>query len=284
MRSIERSGRARTVQRVRRMRQPPGSRFAFFAAMKGTRAALSFVLYSLPFVGLLPAYALLRHFGHPSAIHVREPYALEALLFPAPSATGVRTLSELIAAHHSAALDLACGAVYFAFLLEVIAVAIYLFFRARPLMLELSLRFGAVNLLGWSLWLLYPTAPPWYVDVHGLSAPTSAIASNAAALTRVDKLLGISYFEHFYARSAYVFGAFPSLHVAYAVLVVLVTWQLGGWLRIAAPIFAVSIAFAAVYLRHHYLIDVLGGAALAVVVAPWWRLVRPRVERVEVVT
>jgi membrane-associated phospholipid phosphatase len=248
------------------------------------RPGSTFALYSLPFVGLLPAYALLGRFGHARPVHVREPHELESWLFPVPTSSGFRTLSDLIAAHHSAPLDLLCGAVYFAFLFEVLAAAVYLFFRARPLMLELALRFGAVNLLGWSTWLLYPTAPPWYVDAHGLTAPSGPVASNAAALTRVDALLGTSYFEHFYAGSAYVFGAFPSLHVSYAVLVALVTWQLGGWLRVAAPAFAVSIAFAAVYLRHHYLIDVLGGTALAVVVAPWWRVVRPRTARVEVMT
>ena len=36
----------------------------------------------------------------------------------------------------------------------------------------------------------------------------------AAALERVDALLGIHYFARFYAKSQYVFGALPSLHVA----------------------------------------------------------------------
>ena len=36
----------------------------------------------------------------------------------------------------------------------------------------------------------------------------------------------------------------------------------GGWLRLATIAFAVSMAFSAIYLRHHYIIDVLAGVVL----------------------
>ena len=65
---------------------------------------------------------------------------------------------------------------------------------------------------------------------------------------------------------ANVFGAVPSLHVAYATLVVCVVWSQARWLRAAALGFALSIAFAAVYLRHHYIIDVVAGVLLALLV------------------
>jgi membrane-associated phospholipid phosphatase len=57
------------------------------------------------------------------------------------------------------------------------------------------------------------------------------------------------------------------LHAAYSTLVACIAWPLGGWLRAATVAFAVSIAFAAVYLRHHYILDVVAGAALGALVA-----------------
>jgi membrane-associated phospholipid phosphatase len=70
----------------------------------------------------------------------------------------------------------------------------------------------------------------------------------------------------FYAKSANIFGAMPSLHVAYATLVACVAAPLGRWLRLGTSIFALSMAFSAVYSRHHYLLDVVAGVLLALTV------------------
>ena len=56
----------------------------------------------------------------------------------------------------------------------------------------------------------------------------------------------------------------PSLHVAYATLVAWLVFPLGRVLRWATVAFALSMAFSAVYLRHHYILDVIFGALLAV--------------------
>ena len=223
---------------------------------------LAFALRAAPFAGVALGYALIGKLSGLRPVLVREPYELDARLF----SHGALPLSTVVANAHGAALDLFCGAIYLFYLFEVFAVAAYLFFRSRPRMLELSLGFLLVNLLGWAIWAVYPTAPPWYVDAHGFATPAHAVASNAAALERVDAWLGIEYFRTFYAKSRWVFGSFPSLHVAYATLVALVTGEVGGKLARVAALYAVAIAYAAVYLRHHYVIDVLGGALLAVFV------------------
>jgi membrane-associated phospholipid phosphatase len=225
-------------------------------------------LYALPFLAVGGGYALLGRFAGWRPAHVEDIQALELRLFPVQVGSEVRALSEVIAERSSLFLDLLCGATYFLFLPEVFGLAIYLFFRSRRKMLELSLGFLAVNLIGWTIWVLYPVAPPWYADLHaGGGPPALHAAADAAALERVDAWLGIRYFQAFYARSAYVFGAMPSLHVAYAVLVARVIWPLGGRLRIATLVFAAVIAFAAVYLRHHYILDVIAGAVLGLLVA-----------------
>jgi membrane-associated phospholipid phosphatase len=127
-----------------------------------------------------------------------------------------------------------------------------------------SLGFLYVNLVGWTIWLLYPAAPPWYVDLYGTGPAELDVASNPAGLSRLDELVGLPIAAAVYSKSANVFGAMPSLHVAYACFLALVSFGFAGGVRIAAVLFAVITAFAALYLRHHYVLDVLAGAALAV--------------------
>jgi membrane-associated phospholipid phosphatase len=50
-------------------------------------------------------------------------------------------------------------------------------------------------------------------------------------------------------------------------MVAWVTFPLGGKLRAATIAFALSMGFSAVYLRHHYILDVIVGALLALPVA-----------------
>jgi len=59
----------------------------------------------------------------------------------------------------------------------------------------------------------------------------------------------------------------PSLHVAYPVLAALLVRQIPQlrWARWPALAYAMLMAFAAVYLQHHYLIDVLLGMIYAVI-------------------
>jgi membrane-associated phospholipid phosphatase len=222
-----------------------------------------------PIIGAGLLYELLRGlFHYRGTIHVGDLYAFEARWFSISTAEGPRALSEVVSSHTNAGLDVLCGATYFLFLAEVLGVALYLFFRARPKTLQLSIGFLVVNLLGWAIWFVYPAAPPWYVDTYGTGPALLDVVSSPAGLARMDAWLGLPLATTFYAKSANVFGAVPSLHVAYATLVAWVAFSVGGWLRVLTILFAVSMAFSAIYLRHHYVVDVLAGALLALLVGP----------------
>jgi membrane-associated phospholipid phosphatase len=171
-------------------------------------------------------------------------------------------------------LDLCCGVTYLLFLIEILAATALLSVRWRSRAWELSLGFLIVNLLGWLIWIAYPAAPPWYADTFAFRASAPDVASSAAGLARFDALVGLPLAGSFYAKSADVFGAMPSLHVAYSTLVVWAVAPLGRAPLIAAAVFAASMAFSAVYLRHHYILDVLAGMLLAIAVAAGIRTVR----------
>ena len=243
---------------------PAGASRTLFTLPARVHVALAFVGHLAPIAAAGLIYELLRGlFHYRGTIHIGDLYELEARLFSVATAEGPRALSEVVSRHTNPWLDTLCGATYFLFLAEVIGVASYLFFRARPKALELSLGFLLVNLAGWSVWFVFPAAPPWYVDQYGTGPALLDVVSSPAGLARVDAWLGLPIATTFYSKSANVFGALPSLHVAYATLVAWVAAPLGGrarWLTIA---FAISMAFSAVYLRHHYILDVVAGSVLA---------------------
>jgi membrane-associated phospholipid phosphatase len=131
-------------------------------------------------------------------------------------------------------------------------------------MATLTWSFALLSVLGWVVGLAWPAAPPWYVYTWGLGPANLQAPASAAGAIRFDHLVGMDVFGAFYSRSWNVFGAMPSLHVGYVVVVAAAAWPLGGWLRRGTAAYAAVMAFAAVYLRHHYILDVAAGLALAV--------------------
>jgi len=162
------------------------------------------------------------------------------------------------------ALDLLCGAAYALFIYEYFAVAIDFFFRDRERFHALVWAFFVANLAGAVIYVLLPVAPPWYIMDHGLGPADPHALGSAAGCARFDAFFGIHYFEGFYARNPNVFGAMPSLHVAYPLMVTMFTWQRGWVWRILTIAFTLLVSFAAVYLGHHYVLDLLAGYAVAV--------------------
>jgi membrane-associated phospholipid phosphatase len=210
---------------------------------------------------LYDAHPLL--FGLRGEVHVGDIHAAERTLFPAP---GGLTWAEYFWAHHHPVADLLAGATYLLYIPQLLLVAALLFLADRRRLVVLGWGFFALNAAGLAVYLAFPAAPPWYVIEHGLGPVDLSAAGSAAGAARFDQLLGISYFEHFYGRNPNVFAAMPSLHVAYPVLAAVAVWPLGVRWRLATSAFAAAMAASAIYLSHHYLLDVAAGAALAIAV------------------
>ena len=183
-------------------------------------------------------------------------FDLDARLFPGP---GGVAWPAFFAENHHAFLDLVAGGAYLAYLLQFFGVAIWLHLSEPGAGRAMAWCFFGVNLLGITIYLLYPAAPPWYVLLHGPGPADLAALPSAAGAARFDELLGISYFKEFYARNANVFGAMPSLHVAYPTIAAAFLWQRGTAPRIFGLLFAGLVAFSAIYLVHHYVLDVIVG-------------------------
>ena len=222
-------------------------------------------LYPFSLLGLVyDAMKLVKNVGlTPARLHVCDLRALDARWFGA----GGSTVHDWFRAHSSFALDLFCAVPYGTFLYVAVAFAGYLYVRDEPAMRPFGWTFLLVNLCGFVTYHLYPAAPPWYFHAHGCVADLSVHANEGPSLARVDRWLGVGYFAGFYGRSSSVFGAVPSLHVAYPLLVLIYGWPRFRALgRTLTALFFASMCFAAVYLDHHWIVDVLLGISYVLVV------------------
>jgi membrane-associated phospholipid phosphatase len=121
--------------------------------------------------------------------------------------------------------------------------------------------------LGYFLYVLFPAAPPRLVFVYdftrsleGYPRVFSTLSARAFTLLPVDSR-----------------AAFPSLHAAVSLVALVQAWRYArGFFWVLLP-FAIGLWLSTIYLRHHYVVDLLAGWALApaaLAVAPrldaWW--------------
>ena len=236
------------------------------------------------FIGLVPfailalVYDSMRYVQYAgitaSDVHTCDLRELDARFFP-----GKGTLHDYLQAHATNALDRAAAVPYGTFLYVSLGLAVWLYAKDYDALLRFGWTFLIVNLAGFVTYHLYPAAPPWYVHRHGCAVDLAAHASEGPNLARVDAWLGVRYFAGFYGRSSDVFGAMPSLHVSYPLLNIVFGWRHWAWRgRSLAVGFFAAMCFSAVYLDHHWVVDVLMGVLYTIVVerSVTWLWLRPR--------
>ncbi len=202
--------------------------------------------------------------GIAGRVHVAAPYDLERRIF----GVGGSTLNEIFERHHGPLLDLACGFAYLTYVGEYLALAFILFWRGRYRAVStFAGAFFLVNVMGYVTYFIYPAAPPWYVSRYGLGPVRYDVGPAAAAAHRFDALLGTRFFDAMYGRGVDVFGAYPSLHVAYPLIAAVLAFRVSElhWARWSALGFFVLMCVSAVYLQHHYVTDVVLGSVYAIV-------------------
>ncbi len=234
-------------------------------------------LYPIGLVALLyDSMKLVKNFGvTPERVHLCDLRAAEVRWFGIDLGGTRTTVHDWLQPHATVALDLLSSIPYGTFIFVAMGTAVYLYFKDFSAMQRFMWAFLAMNVLGFVTYHLYPAAPPWYYHTHGCSVDLSSGASEGPNLARVDQLLGVHYFGGMYGRSSDVFGAVPSLHVAYPLLVVFEAWRHFRWpFRLAAIGYFLLMCFAAVYLDHHWIIDVIIGIIYCLFVAGATRAVQ----------
>lgn len=242
---------------------------AVLATGYGTAWSRRFLLDMVPFLAVAVGYDLVRYvrpvFVSADRVLGCELRAVDLAWF---GVSENATAQEWLAARSTPAWDVLLAVPYTVFLYVTVGYAAFLYWKDRPRMRQFAWSFAVSNYIAFTLWMIVPAAPPWYVHAHGCAIDLS-VAPSAAGLGRVDTWLGISYYREFYARTASVFGALPSLHNAYPLLGLFTSWRCitwrTKWLHVA---YFCWMFIASLYLDHHWMIDAVAGWATAFV-AVW---------------
>ena len=196
-------------------------------------------------------------------VHIQEVYDFEKSLFGFEYFGKIITPNEFFELNTHPAADVMSGLFYLCWVPVPLAFAVWLFFKDKRMLLDFSLAFLLANLFGFMLYYAYPAAPPWYVEMHGF-AENFSIPGNEAGLANFDRIMGIPLFHSMYAKNANVFAAIPSLHSAYPILPLYFALKRKMWWAVGVFfIICCGIWGAAVYSRHHYIIDVILGILCA---------------------
>jgi inositol phosphorylceramide synthase catalytic subunit len=211
-------------------------------------------------------------------IHVVEPYEFDKKFFGINSNGIILTPNEWWQLNTVKFLDFICGIAYIIFIpVFMLCAAYWRFFASRAgtklrhprsILLrspQVMWAFFWVNMIGYSTYYWYAASPPWYVALYGLGPARLDVPANVAGCARFDELLGIPVFKNWYGHSADVHGAIPSLHIAYPLQAVYYAFRFGV-LRKFTVFFYLLMCFSAVYLNHHYILDLIWGSVYAIAV------------------
>ncbi len=220
-----------------------------------------FLLAFLPFLLYWVVYDTLRIFQSNllQPIHIGDLYNAEKSLFGISTPThGLLTPNEYWLFHNSSVLDFLTGIAYINWFSVPLALAAWFWVKDKPAFTRFSTTFFLANLIGWIIYYIYPAAPPWYYELYG-NIECHGIEGCAAGLLNFDTMFNINLFKNMYGMAPNPFAAMPSLHSAFPITVLVWSVQKFRWANIIFAIHAVGIWFSAIYLRHHYTLDVIAG-------------------------
>ena len=197
--------------------------------------------------------------NHRPTIYVSVLPTLESVLFGA-------NISDLLTRYTHPVLDVIAWLPYGVghFTIPFI-VAIFLWlFRPKKVLHLWGRAFGWMNFVGVVTQIIFPCSAPWYEVIFGLTPAEYSMKGSPGGLLRIDNLLHSHGYTVTFSNSPVVFGAFPSLHSACATMEALFLAHFFPQMATYAWIYAAVLYWATMYLTHHYLIDVVGGACLAI--------------------
>ncbi len=214
----------------------------------------SFLRDWVPFVALFLGYEALRGVAPKLGIkpQVASMVHIERAIFLG------RDPSEVLQRHFGSLhwLVITCTVIYFCHFVFPIAVGMVLWLVDRVQFLRFVTALLAMSFAAFIVFLLLPTAPPWF-------------ANNVGALPGVHDLvngaLPSAVSPYYQWLNPDATAAWPSLHSAYPTLGALALWSVYRRSIFITLPWCLAMWFSVVFLGEHYAIDVMGGIAFAVV-------------------
>ena len=222
-----------------------------------------------PFIAIFLGWEALRGIAPKLGIppHVGDLASLERFVFFGHLPGQV--LQSAITGSWQTAVALVCTVIYFSHFIFPLCIGMVLWLLNRTQFLRFTTALMGMAFACFFIFLLAPTAPPWYATEHG-------------AITGVHSLISQSlpsYISPYYhSLDPDEVAAFPSMHAAFPMISYLALRPISKWGSRVALVWLGLVAFAVVFLGQHYMVDVLAGWAIAA--AAWailMKLVVPRV-------
>ena len=219
-----------------------------------------------PLISILLVYDLLRGYADGLLFHAHEipQVRLEAWIFGKPIPTVWLQEHLWHGAHDLRWWDYAAWGIYITHFLGTTAVAAALWTWWHERFARFATMVCGLAAVGYATYVLYPAAPPWMAAQQGNLGPANRIVPIVWAHVPLAHFNVIVDHGLHYANQV---AAMPSLHEAYAVLLMLYLWRYTP--RLARPLlglYPLAMAFALVYGAEHYIIDIAAGAIYAGVV------------------
>lgn len=242
-----------------------GSGMAAAAITDLPRKVPRFIVEWSPFIGVLLVYDRLRPYADGALVHARAlpQIRLEAELFGKPIPTVWLQAHLWHGAHDLRWWDYAAWFVYLTYFLGTFFVAAVVWTWAHEHFARFATMVCVLALAGFATYVLYPAYPPW------LAAQQGMIGSAHRTVKIVWPHVPIAHFDQLFTtgeKYSNNVAAMPSLHAAYALLIVLFLWRLvPRWTRPLLALYPPAMAFALVYGGEHFVVDCIAGWAYAVV-------------------
>jgi membrane-associated phospholipid phosphatase len=129
---------------------------------------------------------------------------------------------------------------------------------------------------GVATYFVYPMAPPWLADDGGVF-PGPHVGRYT---TQGFDSVGLKMVGGLVSQGQYLVNpvaAMPSLHMAYATLVVgFFWWGKRWWQRTLLVLYPLAMGFSLIYGGEHYVVDEIFGVVYALAVIAGWRILRRR--------
>lgn len=159
--------------------------------------------------------------------------------------------------------------VYFCHFAFPLAVGLVLWLIDRVQYLRYSVCLMAMSCAAFIIFLVAPTAPPWYAENQGLLHGFAKL---------IDTSLPSAISPYYQVLNPNRLAAFPSLHAAFPFLSYLALRSVHPRAARLALAWCILVFVSVVYLGEHYVVDVVAGVGLAALA--WWALMRHAVPRV----
>ena len=231
--------------------------------------AKRFLIDWSPFIALWIAYDFMRGIVDDLAgkIHILGPYLLEHRLFAGlfggqiPNFAWVATQQAHAHDGWKRGLDSFTSGLYAMHMAMPILLA-WIFWntlRDRRMFYRFMTSFSIVTWMSFATYFVFPAAPPWYVKDFGFIQPEPSFkGAGAGNLVAADRWIGIPLFESVYKHlNPNKFAAIPSLHSAFPLIIFIFCLKRFGRRAWPVALYPLGVWFSAVYLDHHYLIDIM---------------------------